>query len=87
MLRDMVHDVADTADSLQQKWYGATNSQSDDSTRKSRGSVRRLLENCRMFSANRRALSQYELILEGKIYWTYTGQHRNIFIDLKGRPA
>ena len=68
MVRDLVHDVADMAASLQLKWYG-TISQSDDATKKSRGGrgVRRLLENCRKFSVNRLALSQYETLLQGKI--------------------
>ncbi|XP_076457996.1 uncharacterized protein LOC143291741 isoform X2 [Babylonia areolata] len=63
MLKDMVQDVNELAGNLQHKWYGAPDQ--SNNAKASRGVVTRLLENCRAFTANRRALDRYEVIMEG----------------------
>ena len=65
MLQDMVLDVSDLAARLQHKWYGATDQSNDRKV--ARGGVRRLVETCRAFSANRQALNRLEVILESRL--------------------
>ena len=80
MLRDLVTDANDLAFQLNSKWYGATN-QSDGSKR-SRGGIRRLLENCKALAQR---MTEYELIMGGEQTDIYSSKIMLIWFDFNGR--
>ncbi|KAK7506245.1 hypothetical protein BaRGS_00002357 [Batillaria attramentaria] len=62
ILRDLLEDVSDLAQNFRDAWYGSTDT---TNTNRRRGTVTRLVENCKAFASNRQALNRLEVIQNG----------------------